>query len=59
MQGNRDAWLTLRIPAEKLDGFVTIVSELGNVTSKNESVEDITPKYVDVEMHKKAMDKYI
>ena len=36
LQGNRYAWMTLRIPADKLDGFVTIVSELGNVTSKNE-----------------------
>ncbi|MCI8556263.1 MAG: DUF4349 domain-containing protein [Lachnospiraceae bacterium] len=56
VQGNRYAWLTLRIPAEKLDGFVTIVSELGNVTSKNESVEDITLQYVDVESHKQALE---
>ena len=53
--GNRYAWLTLRIPAERLDGFVTIVEELGNVTSKRESVEDITLKYVDVASHKEAL----
>jgi len=52
---NRNAWLTLRIPAEKLDGFVTIVEELGNVTSKRESVEDITLRYVDVQSHKEAL----
>ena len=52
---NRNAWLTLRIPAERLDGFVTIVEELGNVTSKRESVEDITLRYVDVESHKEAL----
>lgn len=52
---NRYAWLTLRIPADRLDGFVTIVGELGNVTNKSESVEDITLQYVDVESHKKAL----
>lgn len=56
MQGNRYAWMQLRIPADKLDGFVTIVSELGNVTNKSESVQDITLQYVDVESHKKALE---
>ena len=54
--GTRYAWLTLRIPAERLDSFITIVEELGNVTSKNESVDDITLQYVDVESHKKALE---
>lgn len=53
---SRYAWMTLRIPADKLDGFVNIVSGLGNVTSKNESVQDITLQYVDVESHKKALE---
>lgn len=53
---SRYAWMKLRIPSDKLDGFVTIVSELGNVTSKNESVQDITLQYVDVESHKKALE---
>ena len=55
-RSNRSAWLNLRIPAGKLDGFVTVVEELGNVTSKSESVEDITLRYVDVESHKKALE---
>lgn len=55
-RGNRYAWLRLRIPVEKLDGFVTTVSDLGNVTSKNESVDDITLQYVDTESHKKALE---
>ena len=55
-RGNRNAWLTLRIPAGKLEGFVTVVEELGNVVSKRESVEDITLRYVDVESHKKALE---
>lgn len=33
-----------------------IVSELGNVTQKNESVEDVTLQYVDVESRKKALE---
>ncbi len=53
--GNRYAWLTLRIPADRLNGFVTIVEDLGNVTSKRESVEDITLQYVDVASHKEAL----
>lgn len=54
--GNRTASLALRIPVDKLDSFVTTVSGLGNVTSKNESVEDITLQYVDTESHKKALE---
>ncbi|NBK92419.1 DUF4349 domain-containing protein [bacterium 1XD21-13] len=53
---SRYAWMTLRIPSGKLDGFVTIVSELGNVVNKSESVQDITLQYVDVESHKKALE---
>ncbi len=54
--GNRSAWLCLRIPVDKLDTFVTTVSGLGNVTSKSESVDDITLQYVDTESHKKALE---
>ena len=53
---SRYAWMTLRIPSDKLEGFVTIVSDFGNVTSKNESVQDITLQYVDTESHKKALE---
>lgn len=53
--GRRYAYLTLRIPANKLDGFVSIMGELGNVTYKNENVQDITLQYVDVESRKIAL----
>lgn len=56
MYESRRAWMTLRIPADKLDGFVNVVSELGNITNKTESIEDITLQYVDVESHKKALE---
>lgn len=56
MYESRRGWMTIRIPSDKLDGFVTVVSELGNVTGKSESIEDITLEYVDVESHKKALE---
>ncbi len=52
---NRNASLTIRIPAEKLDEFLSEVSEVSNVISRNESVSDVTLQYVDLESHKKAL----
>ena len=52
----RYASYTIRIPADKLNEFVDIVGELGNVTQENESVEDVTLQYVDVESHKKSLE---
>lgn len=52
----RYASYVIRILADKLNEFVEVVSELGNVTQKNESVEDVTLRYIDVESHKKALE---
>lgn len=52
----RYASYVIRIPADKLNEFVEVISELGNVTQKNESVEDVTLRYIDVESHKKALE---
>lgn len=52
----RSAYYTVRIPSDRLDEFVQVVSELGNVTYKNESVEDVTLQYVDTESRKKALE---
>lgn len=46
---NRRASYTIRIPAEKLDGFMSTVGDLMNVTSKTEKVDDITDTYTDIE----------
>lgn len=43
---SRNANLTIRIPAEQLDAFVGHVSQDSNITSKNESTENITLSYV-------------
>ena len=42
----RTAELTIRVPADKLDEFVSHVSGQSNVVSINENVEDITLSYV-------------
>ena len=53
---SRNADLTLRIPAEKLDAFLSAVAECSNVISKNESVTDVTLQYVDMKSHKEALE---
>ena len=52
----RRADLTIRIPADKVDGFVDHVGDLSNIVSSNESVEDITLQYVDTESRVKALE---
>ena len=45
----RNARLTIRVPAENLNGLVAQVKGASNVVSYNESVEDVTLAYVDME----------
>lgn len=52
---NRNVYLVIRIPAEKLGSFVSMMEESSNITSKSQSVEDVTLAYVDLESHKKAL----
>lgn len=54
-KGTRNANLTIRIPAEKLDEFLLAVGEVSNVISRNESVTDVTLEYVDLESHKRVL----
>lgn len=51
----RYANIVARIPADKLDSFVTGVEKASNITNKNESVEDVTLQYADVEAHKESL----
>lgn len=48
-QRSRHCSMTVRIPAEHLDSFLTHVTENANVTSSSETTEDITLQYVDTE----------
>ncbi len=45
----RSARLVARIPAEKLDEFLTAVDGMGNVISREEGLSDVTDTYVDIE----------
>ena len=45
----RRAYFTARIPADRLDAFLSEVDGLGNVTNKSLSTRDVTSQYVDVE----------
>lgn len=54
-KGTRNASLTIRIPAEQLSEFLSAVSEISNVISRNESVTDVTLQYVDMDSHKQAL----
>ena len=53
--GSRGCRMTLRIPAQKLDGFLVQLGEISNIRSRSESVEDVTLQYVDMESHKKML----
>lgn len=51
----RNAHLSVRIPAARLDEFIQKVDEQSNITNKEERVEDVTLQYVDLESRKKAL----
>lgn len=55
-RSTRYASLTIRVPQEKLDGFIRDVEGISNVVQCNQSVEDVTLTYVDLESHKKALE---
>lgn len=51
----RSADLTLRLPADKLEGFTQAVEGATNVVSSSRSTEDVTLQYVDTESRVKAL----
>ncbi len=51
----RYAFLTVRIPSAKLDGFLSQMSEQSNVINRSESVQDVTLQYTDIESRKKSL----
>lgn len=53
---NRHSNMTVRVPSDKVDGFIESVKETANVTNISESAEDITLRYVDVESRKIALE---
>ena len=55
--GSRSASLTLRIPADRLDEFVSQVAEISNIVSRQETVEDVTLTYVDLESRRRMYEE--
>ena len=52
---SRNASLTIRIPADQADNFITQVSDVSNIISTNETLENITLTYVATESRMKAL----
>ena len=53
---HRSANLTIRVPAENLNGFVEDVRGVSNVVTYNESTENVTLQYVSTESRVKALE---
>lgn len=53
--GSRNASLTIRIPADRADEFISRVSGVSNIISSNETLENITLTYVATESRMKAL----
>ncbi|MBQ8186534.1 MAG: DUF4349 domain-containing protein [Clostridia bacterium] len=52
----RYANLTVRIPAADYDRFMEKASDMGSLTYKSESTDDVTMSYVDTESHIRALE---
>lgn len=52
----RNASITVRIPAAKVDHFTEAVADAANVVSKNTTTDDVTTTYVDTESRLKALE---
>ena len=52
----RNMSMTVRIPADKADEFISRVSENSNIVSSTEHIDDVTLQYVDTESHVKALE---
>ncbi len=56
VDGSRHATLVLRVPAEKLDSFLDGMESVGTVTSREESLRDVTQEYIDVDSRIRALE---
>ncbi len=53
---NRHADMDVKIPADKLEGFIEELASIGTITSKTITSDDITDSYIDVESRIKALE---
>ncbi|MHB8157577.1 MAG: DUF4349 domain-containing protein [Desulfocucumaceae bacterium] len=56
-KGRVQGRMTLRVPDEKLDGFISGLEALGKVERKNISGNDVTEEYYDVTARKNTLEK--
>lgn len=56
-EGYRYSSMVVRVPQNQLDVFLEVVEGQSNITYKQESVDDVTLDYVDLESHKKMYQK--
>lgn len=54
-RSSRNASMVLRVPQNRLEEFLQEMSDIGNVTRRSDSVEDVTLAYVDMESHRDAL----
>lgn len=54
-RNDRHASLTLRIPKDRLDEFLTRVEESSNIINRSEKEKDVTLDYVDLDSHKAVL----
>lgn len=52
---SRSADLKVRIPEEKLGGFLDTVADIGNIVRRQDNVEDVTLSYVDMESRRNTL----
>lgn len=54
VSGKKQGTIQVKIPADKFDGFVQDVSNIGKVMSENISGKDVTEEYIDLEARQKT-----
>ena len=54
-EGSTEAYVTIRVPADRLDALVASVAKLGDVVSQAESANDVTEQAIDTEARLKNL----
>lgn len=55
-RSSRSSYITARIPVENYDAFMSEACDMGTLTYRSESSNDVTMTYVDTESHIKALE---
>lgn len=54
--GMRNQVITVRVPYEKVDGFLAGIDEYATIRSKSDTTQDVTLQYADVETHIESLE---